>query len=401
MKNKIVHILVVLFFLHACNLKHEQSHVEKNVYYTCSMDPQVMETHPGICPICKMELTKVNNAQQDKTKLHLTNNQILLANIKVIEVNEGAINEEISLSGKIVTNENATQIISSRFDGRIDMLYAKTVGVNIQKGELLYKIYSEELIATQKEYLSFIEKMKTGINDKENYRGFAEAAKNKLLYWGFTEREIKTIETEKNIRNSISVYSKTEGVIQEINVKEGEYVMEGTPLFRLSDLSEVWIEAQVYSKEMSLVEKDKEVSIIVDAYADERIPAKIDFVNPEMQLLSKINIVRCHLENKDKKYIPGMRASVKITVSTNSSVVLPINAVIQNGDEGMVWIQNEDGTFQPKKVETGIQNATDIEITNGLRKGKKVVVKGVYLLNSEYVLKYGTSPMAGHDMSKM
>jgi Cu(I)/Ag(I) efflux system membrane fusion protein len=264
---------------------------------------------------------------------------------------------------------------------------------------LLYEIYSEEIVATQQEFLNFLEGTK---NDESGTNlMLAETARNKLLLWGLSEKTITQIQSTRKIQKLIPIYSQEAGLIRELFVNEGEFVMEGAPLFSVENLSTVWVEAQCNVSDLDFILPEQKVLITFDAFPGEQIQGTVSFVRPELTPQSRITMLRCNLNNRLGKYLPGMQATVSVQLETDSSIVLPVNAVIQGKDGSFVWIQNDDGTFQTKMVETGLQHGNQIEITWGIRAGKKVVTSGVYLLNSEYILKNGTSPMEGHDMSKM
>ena len=206
----------------SCNNKPKEV-IGENEFYTCSMDPQVMEKQAGPCPICKMPLSKV---LIDKTQLHLiklSKEQIRLANIKTDTVKMGSIGNERTLTGIFTINQNLQQQISSRFNGRIEKLYFKIPGQEIKEGELIYEVYSRELMLAQEEYLLTLDKSSRLFGtESSNDNTLIESAKNKLLLWGLTQDQIKKLEQDKEAKIINHVYSKVAGTITEIPYKVGD-----------------------------------------------------------------------------------------------------------------------------------------------------------------------------------
>ena len=395
---RFVTLALMTFALFSC--KKQEEKIGENEFYTCSMDPQVREKKPGNCPICKMELTKTT-IDPHQTGIKLSEEQMELANISLSKAAYGEIGTEKVLTAEIVFNENLKTKISSRISGRIERLYFKNLGEVIQKGALLYEVYSEELLAVERDYLLALSQGKQADNESVSYSSLMTAAKNKLLLWGLTEKQIAGLNNEKELSPVIPVYSSSAGIVSSVNVQEGGYVMEGAAVFELSDFSSVWVEAQVYPEELAELSLHDEAEVRVAGYANDPVTGRISFVNPQLVAESKITLVRIEIPNRSSQYRPGMQAYVVLKQKPHKALVVQANAVLQNSKGASIWIRKPDGTFEIRMVETGIQSMDKTEITKGLKEGEEVVTSGAYLLNSEYVFKKGSSPMEGHDMSKM
>jgi Cu(I)/Ag(I) efflux system membrane fusion protein len=379
----------VLFFFTSCNNKKQET-IGENEFYVCSMDPQIMEKQPGPCPICKMPLAKTIIDKSQMQFIKLNDEQMQLGNIKVDSVSYSSIGRESTLTGTFAINQNKTEQVSARISGRIDQLYYKIIGEQVKAGDKLYDLYSRELLLAQEEYLLVLEKSKL-LNDKGQTIIFS--AKNKLLLWGLNEEQIKELETTQLTKITNTIYSKVSGTITEIPLKEGDYVNEGTKIYKLADLSSLWVEAQIYTNELAYLTEANKVEITPEAYPDEHISGTIIFVNPELQEQSKINLIRVEVDNSKQLFKPGMQAYVILKANEKKSITLPMNAVLQNAKESVVWIQIEKGKFEARTVKIGIQNKDKIEIISGLKQGENVVISGAYLLNSEYIFKRGITPM--------
>lgn len=379
----------------SCNNKSKEVLAE-NEYYVCSMDPQVLEKQPGMCPICKMPLTKAIIDKNEMNIIKLNPEQIKLANVKVDTVRKSSIGKETTLTGVFTVNENKTEQIASRINGRIEKLYHKILGEEIKAGEPVYDLYSRQLMLAQEEYLITI--------DKSKLLGGASvisSAKNKLQLWGLSPGQISELEKTKQSKIVNAIYSKVSGAITEISVKEGDNIEEGTKIYKLADLSSLWVEAQFYSNELGLLEEGKKVEIIPEGMPEEITEGAITFSSPELQEETKINLVRVEVDNSRKKLRPGMQAYVIHHSEEKKAIVLPVDAVVRDAKSAVVWIQNDKGGFESRMIETGIENKNKIEIISGLKTGERVVTSGAYLINSEYIFKRGMMPMENMSGMKM
>lgn len=391
--------LVFLFFVIMAGCHPRQQFTEEpNVYYTCSMHPEVMEKHPGRCPICGMTLIKVVITKDEMNAIRLSKTQEELADIKVDTVKIRPISEELMLTGTFGVNENNISVISSRINGRIDKLFFKNNGDEIHTGDTLYLIYSEELLAAEKEYLLALTAEKNERENQSNFHQFADAARNRLMLLGLTESQLNELESGRRVQNTVPVISRSTGYILEFNIREGDYVNDGQALFKIGDNSTLWVEGQIFPEELSFVSMNKEVEIIIPAYPEDKVTGKIDFISHETNPNSNVIQIRAELNNPGNKYIPGMLAEIRLKKQQKMTLVVPLDAVVQGSDMSFVWTEDKNGNFQSRMVVTGIRNPDNVEILEGLNENELVVVTGVYLLNSEYIFKKGVHPMNGMKM---
>ena len=397
---KIIFIACLLAMLVHISCKHKQVEVKlaPNEYYTCSMDVQVMEKHPGPCPICGMPMIKASFDQDDKNKLHISKAQMKLANIRVDTTRMKEISEEIHVAARVTLNETQTIIISSKVTGRIEWLHVRNPGEMIHKGEVLYEIYSEQLAAAERDYLVALNQVKSGLNGDVNYNQIAEAAANKLLLWGLNQKQINDLTDKPSAPDLIPIYAKESGVISEINIKEGEYAQEGESIYKLNKLSSVWVQGQLYADEGRNIKEGEAVKVRFYDYPSKIFSGKISFISPELSSNSKVNQVRIELINPDFLFKPGMSATVIIQSKSKIAIALPLEAVLQDSKGASVWMQDDNGNFESRMVRTGLRNSNVIEIVDSLRVGEMVVISGAYLIQSEYQFKKGSNPMKGMKM---
>lgn len=391
-------IVLLALLITSCKSKTPKPVVVSDVYYTCSMDPQVHEYKPGKCPICKMELTPVKKANADLIdEVELSAQQIQLGNIHSDTIRNGSIGDNLILTATLNFDQMKASSVSARIMGRIEKVYFKNLGDYVSKGSPLYELHSEELNNAKQEYLLALDRKKAFADETViDFSHLIQSAKNKLLLWGMTENQIQELARSKKASPSTTYYSNASGYITTLDIKEGDYIMEGSTIVKLADLSGLWAEAQVYTSQMSDINRNSIATVQLPDFDGKEIQGKIEFVNPEINPDTRINLIRVAIPNPGNKLRPGMSAYVLLKSPPRKTLTLPIDAVIRDGHGATVWIQTSKKTFKSIMVETGQETDDRIEIKSGLSTGDVVVVSGVYLLHSEYVFKKGGDAMAGH-----
>jgi Cu(I)/Ag(I) efflux system membrane fusion protein len=215
-----------------------------------------------------------------------------------------------------------------------------------------------------------------------------------------SESQISDLAKTRKASALTPFYSTASGYITTLESHEGDYVAEGGTIIRLGNLSSSWAEAQVYTSQLSAIDRSGTATVRLPELGRE-IKGKIQFVNPEINPDTRINLIRVSVANTGNQLRPGMQAYVVLKNRQRSSLTLPIDAVIRNETMNMVWIQVDKNTFKSVMVDIGLENDDSIEIRSGLKEGDVVVTTGAYLLNSEYIFKKGANPMGGHDMDNM
>lgn len=394
--NKILLILISIILLESCSSKKVAK--DNDVFYTCSMDPQVVSDKPGNCPICGMPLTAVKKSSVANTDdIELSDQQIQLGNIRTDTIAKSNIGNTIELTGSLNINAAQTASVNARVMGRIERLYVKTTGNYIAKGAPVYEIYSEDLNNAKQEYISALQRR--SLFDEQSIIDFDQlikSARNKLRLWGMTENQVKALETQKQAPLTTTYYSTESGYVTSVNVTEGGYVMEGGIVLQLANLSTLWAEAQVFTSQMYRIPRGALATVEVPGVA-EPIRGNIEFANPEVPTETRINLLRIVVPNNGNKLRPGMSAIVKVQTASRNSLTLPTDAIIRETNAAIVWVQTGKNKFKSRMVTTGLESDGLTEIQTGLNAGDIVVVSGTYLLHSEYKFKRGSDPMAGHN----
>lgn len=399
-RKKFIWVVLLLPLLFASCTSEKKTSIAVTPKYTCPMHPQVIKEAPGLCPICGMDLVEVHTSA-NKNELALTESQIQLANIKTVAIAGSNFNTSKILNGRLVADPELTAVISSRYAGRIEKLFVKETGQAVAKGQPLFQIYSEELQTLQQDYLLQVKQVAAFPNEKI-YSSLKNAAKNKLSLFGYSNSQIDNLTKGGTTTTSlVTVRATASGIVNEVNVSEGQYVTAGSTILRLEDLSQLWVEADVYPDEVGSIKSGTAVQVAINGFPELKQSVKINFISPQLDPSTQLLKVRAVISSQGKLQ-PGMQVTVLLPkAEINNAISLPLDAVIRDETGAHVWVKTGKGRFVSKMVTTGDEDDRQIIITSGLDNVKEVVISGAYLLSSEYILKKGADPMAGHDMSKM
>lgn len=322
--------------------------------------------------------------------LMLTDSQIQLANIRTQKVMYRQMTEPRVITARLIPNSNGSEVISSRVNGRLDRLFAKETGKIVKQGEPLYEIYSEGLLTLQQEFLVARDQA-SALGDKNpRYKSFADGARKKLNLYGLTEVQIDELSRTGRTQPRITFIAPATGVIRSIEVQEGQYVTEGTALYKIEDLNSLWVEADLFAEEANLVKVGDRVKVKIERFPV--VEVVVDFISPEFKEGVQTWIMRGSISNQ-RNLKPGMPAQVWINRSNNETIALPVQAVIRSEAGAYVYVETDKNTFQPRRVKTGLENFEEVEILEGLTENETVAVSGAYLIYSEYILKQGINPI--------
>lgn len=368
----------------------EQAHEGQT--YTCPMHPQVVQQQPSTCPICGMDLVAFDKTNKERF-LTLSRNQQLLANVSTVILGNVSFENQTYLNGRLLVNPEQTKYISSRIAGRIEELHVKETGVQVNKGQPLYKLYSEQLQTLQSEYL-LMEEQARKLPQETRFRELANAARQKLILYGQTDSQLDRLLKNGVVHPYVTYLAPASGLISELTVVEGDYVGEGSSLMMLEDYTRLWVEADVYPNEAAKIKMGDQLKVIIPGSKAESVYMTVNFIGPAIAAGSQTIQIRGLVDNKSG-WQPGLQANLLLPSESHPDhFSLPIDAVIRDAETKHVWVETRRGRFEPRSVITGVESSDRIEVVDGVKAGDKVVVTGAYLLYSEYILKKGEHPVS-------
>lgn len=299
--------------------------------WTCSMHPQIRMDEPGKCPICAMDLIPLDDAIAEKAtsrgEIRLSEAAAKLADIQTMTVQKAYPEKEVQLLGKVEADERNIAEMTARFGGRINKLYVNFTGQEVRQGEKLASIYSPELVTAQQELLEAIEY-------KESNPGFYRAVRNKLRLWNLTDEQINQIEATAEVRTNFDIFSPITGTVTSRHVAVGDYVKEGSPLFRVVDLTRIWVLFEAYESDLPWISKGDKIDFTVRAVPEMTFTEKITFIDPTIDPRTRIASVRIEMDNAGGHLKPGMFADGVVKASVNGNrkdLLVPKTAVLWTG----------------------------------------------------------------------
>lgn len=381
--------------------KVKTSEINEGDFYTCPMHPTVQSKSPGSCPVCNMSLIKVEHQSSSHT-LHKGNfitiekNQQILAGILTDTVGFRTIGPSATILGTVAFDEDQVRLVSSRVKGRLEKLYYKTSGAFIRKGNPVYEIYSEQLLSDEHEFLVLAEQKRNHLSSNGLLDGLFSASRNKLFLWGLSKSQIEELEKSRMASPTVTFYSEDDGYVAEVFFKEGSFLEVGNVVLKLTSLTHVLIDAQVYGDEMETVKRSSHFQVLSETFPGHVFNARLVVSNPELAEGRKWQLLRLRVDNSGNKLIPGMMVYVSPRQATRTVLAVPKSSVLMEKMK-TVWVKADDKTFEQKMVETGEESQKWIEILSGLGKGEIIVTEGAYLISSEYSLKKGSGNRHEHE----
>lgn len=385
-----------------------QAHEEES-YYTCPMHPSVRSDKPGACPVCGMALVK--KAVQKKGDMNdstgwqgvsLSPTQRVIANVSVVQVQRREISRDIQAVGVVSYSEPNYKHISMRFPGRLEKLYLSYTGQSVRKGDPVADVYSPEAISAQQEYLLSLDSHEQATNGEQTYASSAaqllDQSKQKLLQWGFTEKQIAKLKETRKVNSVVTIYSQVSGTVVKKSVDPQHYAVTGEDMFDVANLSTVWTYLDVYEKDIRFITPGQRVHIWTEAYPNEKFTGRVMFVDPVVNPETRTIRVRSEFSNPNLKLKPNMYVTATIAVPKANAMVVPSTAIISTGKRTVVWVEIKENTFEPRDVVIGSVSEGFTAILTGLQEGDHIVETGGFLLDSESALTQPTAvdPHAGH-----
>lgn len=391
----------------ACGREHASATAAKEEQlYTCGMDPQVIQNHPGNCPICGMKLTPVlkrsgvkpagtNGAPGADGSAVITIDPVTMQNmgLRTGVVTRGPLRRVVRTVGVVDFDETTLTDVTTKFKGWIEKLYVDATGQQVHRGDPLFDIYSPELYSAQVEYLLALNQPTNLIG--AGARALKASALAKLKFLDIPGDQIAAIEKDGQARKTLRINAPRDGIVVEKMVVEGQMVEAGMKLYRLADLGTVWVQAQVYEQDLPAVRLGQEATVSLSYLSDRKFRGRVTYIYPTVDEKTRTAKVRMEFHNPGYFLKPGMFATVEVAVELSPSALLvPDTAVLRSGENNVVFIALDGGHFEPRSVVLGERSGDNCyQVLGGLSDGERVVTSGQFMLDSESQLREAIQKM--------
>ena len=299
----------------------------------------------------------------------------------------GPMTTHIRTVGQVTYDETRLVNVNTKIEAWVEKLYIDFTGAPVRKGQPLMAVYSPVLVSAQEELIlarRLLDQAGTNGTASDNARDLLEAARRRLSYWDIPEDEVARIEQTGVTQKTVMLRAPASGVVVEKNVYAGARVMPGMDLYRIADLSTVWLEGEVFEKDLAYIGVGRPAAVSLESYPDMHLKARVSYVYPTITAASRTGRVRVDLPNRDLLLKPGMYATLEFDVQVHrAGVHIPRSAVLQTGERSLIFVRSADGTLTPRAVHVGFVNADHAEILEGLKVGETVVASANFLIDAE------------------
>lgn len=415
--NKIIPLVVLLSLLSIASCSKgptvkENSNID---YWTCTMHPSVHSKDPGKCPICSMDLVPVlkKRASEMKGMAGMQGMQGMPGmpgmkeaamkgrekpgefvvpverqqqiGVTYAKVERQPLRHTIRAVGLISPDKTRNWQFVSRVDGYIQKLHVAAPGELVEKDGPLLSIYSPDLLTSEREFVELLRmrdqaKTKEG---RETPKRLIESAKRRLQLWNVTDQQIAELEKTRKVSDTLTLLSQFRGVVQSVPVEQGKSVKIGDMLVEVADLSVVWVWAEFYESEMSMLSVGQKFAITTKSYPGEKFGGAISVINPFLDEVKRTVKVRIDIPNPDFKLRPGMYVNAELEMDMGEALTVPVSAVMPTGTRDLVFVDKGGGKIEPRVVQLGYKYGDIYEVQSGLENNERVIASANFLISAE------------------
>jgi len=429
--NKIIPLMAVVTFLGMASCSKGPTTKDSNIdYWTCTMHPSVHLKDPGKCPICSMDLVPVikrsaTPASSSENAPHHDHAAMLAgkptggempgmpgmpgmkggAESKAPQTSEFVVPVErqqqigvtyakverkplahtIRSVGVIVPDRSRNWQFVSRVDGYVQKLNVTSPGQVVDKDAPLLSIYSPDLLTSEREFVELLrmrDEAKTK-DARETPQRLIESAKRRLQLWNVTEEQIAELEKTRKASDTLTLLSPFRGVVQSVPVEQGKNVKVGDMLVEVADLSLVWMWAEFYENELSMLQVGQKLAITAKSYPGQNFDGTIALIDPFINETKRTAKVRIDIPNADFKLRPGMYVNAELAMDMGEALTVPVSAVMPTGERNVVFIDKGEGKLEPRIVQLGGKYGDVYAVNSGLKEGERVVASANFLIDAE------------------
>ena len=358
---------------------------EGDAVWTCSMDPQVKQPHPGKCPKCGMDLIKMEKGMTpasdiDPDAVMMSDEAMALANVETEIVGTPSGNKEIRLFGKVEPDQRQQQSQSAYVAGRIERLFINAVGDHVAKGQTLAVIYSPELYTAGQELVSAL---------GTSQQVLVDAATEKLRLLNIPQSQIDEVISTRKVSPYVQLKANTSGTVVRKMVEQGDYVRQGQSLLQIANLSRVWAIFQAYESDLPFIHRGQQVQFTAEALPGETFTGHVSFIDPVLNGQTRTAGVRVELPNTGGRFKPEMLRVGNVAASmqkyADEGVIIPKSAVLWTGRRSVVYVKDDveqQPTFLLRQVTLGPALPDGYVVLDGLAAGEEIVTNGVFAIDA-------------------
>jgi RND family efflux transporter MFP subunit len=411
-------VLAVLLITPACSKSSKSTKPPEVDYYTCTMHPSVHAEAPGKCPICGMDLVPVMKRNSDASPSAsvppsgggmqgmagmpgmqggnqpsgTSSHEFVVPverqqqiGVTYATVKRATLHHTIRAVGMVEPDLQKHWAFVARVDGYVQELFVPSAGQVVDKDAPLMSIYSPDLLTTERELVMLL-RMRDEAKSKEariTPQRLIAAAESRLRQWNITDEQIAQIEQDRRPSEALTLRSPFRGVVQEVPAHQGVNVKVGDHLIDIADLSVVWVSAEFYETEISMLKTGQAVTVISSSYPNERFEGKVAVISPFLDQTKRTAKVRIDIPNPDFKLQPGMYANVELGMDMGEGLVVPASALMPTGSREIAFVDKGGGKLEPRVVELGEQIGDQYEVKSGLAEGERVIASANFLIDAE------------------
>jgi membrane fusion protein, copper/silver efflux system len=425
--------------------------------WTCPMHPQIKLPDSGDCPICGMDLVLLDSSgDTDPRRISMSPAARELAQIQTVPVERRELTASVRMVGKVSMDETRMRTVSAWVGGRLDRLFVDYTGIRVKQGDHLVRLYSPDLLTAQEELLAARQRYDRDAGSASsfltasNQRSY-QATREKLLLWGLTEKQLDALEQSGEVQDMVTIPAPIAGIVMERLVEEGSYVETGTPIYRLADLSKLWVQLDAFEQDLAWLRYGQEVALTVEALPGETVSGRISFIEPVIDPHRRTAKVRVTVDNSDGRLKPGMfaRAVVQVRVGEHGlaldrslagkwispmhpeivkdeagvcdvcgidlvtaeslglvaaegadeslPLVVPVSAVLVTGKRAVAYVDvpgAEKPTFEGREILLGPRAGDYYLVREGLAENERVVSRGAFRIDSAMQIQAKPSMMS-------